>query len=401
MPWYRQYVVNEEADGDNTDAGGGGVDGKPASDNPAEGAPAAGAAPAKDAPADMATAIDQALGYAKKPDEKPPEQETPEAKAEREKKEGEENARKALEAKAAAGDQAALQQLEAKKLADEKAKREAAAKPKDLKALELTPEEKKATSAKTQARFNEVLGIARTERAAREAAEQQVVALAGARDAILNVLKETNTTDDDLAALLEYNRLTKSTKPQDLEGALAVIERQRGFLLKALGKAGPGEDPLTAHPDLQKEIEDLKITKERALEIAEARRREAINRRAQERQQQDERSSSEAKASAKKAQETALSEIERWGQQQAASDLDYKAKEDRVLAAIEEVVREYPPHLWLPTIKRLYGAIVVQKAPAVPGKEQQPLRPSGAKPGGPAPKDMAEAIDQALGYAGK
>ncbi len=400
--WYRQYAVNEEAPGDGeTEAGGGpaadGTAGATVASDPGPAKPPGGAAAEQSQ--DMAAAIDAGLGY-KKPDAGADPAAADAEKKAAEQKAADEKAAADLAEKAKAGDAEAQKQLKEKEAAAAKAKADAA-KPKDLKALELTPEEKKATSAKTQARFNEVLGIAKTERERADKAEQDNAGLRGSRDAILGVLKETNTTDDDLAQLLEYNRLTKSRNHQDLEAALSVLDRQRGFLLKALGKPGDGQDPLAAHADLQKEVEDLKITKERALEIAEARRQNALSKRSADRAQQEERASTEAQEKTKQAREGALVDIEKWAGQMAATDLDYKAKEDRVLAGIDAVIGEYPPHLWLPTIKRLYEAIVVQKAPPAPGKEQQPLRPSGAKPGGPAPKTMDEAIDQALGYAGK
>jgi hypothetical protein len=66
---------------------------------------------------------------------------------------------------------------------------------------------------------------------------------------------------------------------------------------------------------------------------------------------------------------------------------------------LEGVLKEYPPNLWLPTLKRLYAGIAVEKAPAV-GGGSKPLRPTGARPGAKAPSTMLEAINTGLGYAG-
>jgi hypothetical protein len=81
------------------------------------------------------------------------------------------------------------------------------------------------------------------------------------------------------------------------------------------------------------------------------------------------------------------------------SDLDYKAKEDKLLGeTLEGVLKDYPPASLAPDPEAAVRGIVVQKAPAAPSGHK-PLRPSGAKPGDKKPGDMLEAINQGLGYA--
>lgn len=358
--WFRVF---EEA-GETGDTGAG------AATDAVQGEGAEGQAqePAKD----MLSAIDSALGYQKgeaKPDA------TTEDDSAKAKPDAEEDPEAA----------------KAKAEAEEKAK--ADEKPKDLKSLELTTDEKKAVSVRTQQRFNEVLGIAKTERAGREAAEQREAVLAQSRDAILGVLRETNTSDQDLAQLLEFNRLTKTQRPEDLEAALQIVSAQRLHLLKALGREGDGHDPLKEHADLLSDVEDQKITRERALELVAARRRAMIQQASERRGHQEQSQTRQAQ----EVQESALAKIDSWSAQMAAGDLDFKAKEAILLPKIQQIVREYPPNLWLTTIKTAYEMIAVPKsAPATSGPK--PLRPSGAKPGGAAPATMEEAINQGLGY---
>ncbi len=404
--WWRIY--QEENPGDNAGAGGGAA--TTTTEQPAaeagDGATAAPAAGPDGKPIDaMAAAIDAALGYEPGKDGKvdtdaapakgAPAGETPEAKIEREKKDSEAKAAKERDEKAAAGDQEAIK---AKQAAEAKAAAEAK-KPKDLKALELTEADKKVMKAQTAARYNEVLGIAKTEREQRLAAESQLKVATDARDGILTVLKETQTTDEDLVQLLEFNRLTKTGRPEDLKAALGVIDAQRGFLLKALGKKGDGHDPLAdpANADLKQDVDDQKITEQRALEIAESRREKALLKAGEDRAAKGRQSQEQIN----KAHEKGLAEVEAWSTGIARTDIDFKAKETILLPKIDQIVATYPPHLWLPTIKQAYELIVVPKAPAAPAKGDQPLRPSGAKPGGPAPTSMGEAIDQALGYGSK
>lgn len=381
----KHVYMEELADGASGAAAGAETVVLPAADAPVD--PGAPKAETPVSTGDMVSAIDEALGY-KKAEPEP----TPEEKAAADAKTAEAAAAKERDTKAAAGDPEAIR---AKTEAENKAKIEAA-KPKDLAALELTDAEKKALPAKTQQRIGDLLGIAKTERTAREAAEAKVTGLSQAREAILGVLKETNTSDQDLAQLLEYNRMVKSGQPADLERALQVMDAQRLTILKALGREGQGYDPLTEHADLAKDVQESKITRERALEIVAGRKRDSI---AEAARQQGARSQQQEQQVAQ-ARQQGLQSIDRWAADISKSDIDYKAKEATILPKIEGIVRDYPPNLWLPTIRAVYDAIVVHKQ-ALPSTGAQPLRSSGAKPGNPAPTSMAEAISQGLGYASK
>jgi DNA-binding phage protein len=61
--------------------------------------------------------------------------------------------------------------------------------------------------------------------------------LTEARDAILGVMEETKTSQEQLAAYLEFNALLQSSDPKDLEAALGMVEKQRTALYKALGRS--------------------------------------------------------------------------------------------------------------------------------------------------------------------
>lgn len=380
-PWWQVYM-NEATDGTEGGASGGAAEG----DADAEGGDASGE-PAGE-PKDMLEAINRGL------DGKTETASTlsAEEQAAADAKAAEEKAEKELAEKVAAGDPAAIA---AKAEADAKKAAEAA-KPKDLKTLELTDADKKMMKAATATRYNEVLTIAKTERARADAAEARASTLAESRDAILGVLEQTQTSDEDLVQLLEFNRLTKTGKPEDLKAALGVVNAQRAHLMKALGVAGDGYDPLQEHPDLLKDVEDQKITQERALELVANRRAEALRRAGETKA----KTAEDKAAQQAEQQSNAIASIEKWGLDKARTDIDYKAKEPTITARIEQIVRDYPPHLWLKTIENVYAAIVVSKpAAAANVGGGKPLRPSGAKPGGAAPSSMSEAIDQALGYA--
>lgn len=268
-------------------------------------------------------------------------------------------------------------------------KKSEAPKPKTAAELDLKPEERKALGQKAQQRFSEVITTLKAREAEIATLTETVKPLREARDTIMSIMQETNTSNDALAAYLEFNRLLQSTNPKDLEAALGMVEAQRSELYKALGRepAGGDIDLLAEFPDLKEKVADATITREDALEIANARRERAAAD-ARDREQGQARQSA---AQVKQAQDNALGEITNWTKKLAAEDIDYKAKEARLLDQVEDVIKTYPPKLWLTTLQRLYQGIVIQKsAPAHPDK--RPVRPTGAKPGAKAPQNMYEAM---------
>jgi len=327
----------------------------------------------------MDDAIARGLGYRK-------EEETPEQKAAKEAEAA--KAREAELAKMSEAERTAAAAADKAK-AEETAKAKAAeaAKPKTISPI--SDEEKKTWSQRSQQRFQEAFGEIRRLTAEREQLLSSNKELVAARDSILSVLEETHTTDDQLAQLLEFNRMVQTG---NYENALKQVEAQRAGLLKLLGREAPGVDLLADFPDLVKEVEDEKLDRALALEIAQNRRNAAVLK-AREQQRGGEQ---EAARKQQELSEQALQSIKDWSNEMAKSDIDFKAKEDKLLTQVAQVVKDYPPGQWLQTLKMLYGNISVARA-AVPGGEQ-PLRPKTERHGGAAPQDMLQAINQGLGY---
>lgn len=263
-----------------------------------------------------------------------------------------------------------------------------APKPKSATELDLKPEERKALGAKAQARFTEVITTLKARETEIATLNEQIKPLAEARDGIVSILEETKTTSDQLSAYLEFNRMLQSENPKELEAALSMVEAQRAALYKALGKEGDGIDLLADFPDLQSDVEEARITRERALELAQGRREKAAGDARAKQQQRNQQTATQVQ----QARENALTDITGWTNGLSKSDLDYKAKEERLLEQVDEVIKNYPPDKWLSTLKLLYGGITVQKQVSQPNKGEQPLRPSGAKPGAKAPQNMYEAM---------
>lgn len=279
-------------------------------------------------------------------------------------------------------------------------KKAEASKPKTAAELDLKPEQKKLLTADTRIRFGELINTLKTHEGTITKQGDQIKNLTEGRDTILNLMKDARCSDDDLAGYLYLNTLLTSDNPLDLETALKEIESERMNLYARLGREpeGGGVDLLKGFPDLQKQVEDEEITRKAALEMAHARREKAARTAGERRQQQQDKTSKDTADQAKKASDDALNAIDAWCEGIAKSDIDYQAKKDKLLAKVDGVIKNYPAAQWLPTLKLLYEGIEMQKAPAG-GRHNQPLRPSGAKAGAPAPATMKEAIDRGLGYA--
>lgn len=255
--------------------------------------------------------------------------------------------------------------------------------------LDLKPEEKKLLGAKAQARFTEVIGTLKTREAEVATLTEQMKPLAEARDTMITILEETGTSPDALSAYLEFNRMIGSNDPKELETALGMVEQQREALYKALGREpeGGGLDLLKDFPDLAEDVTEARITRERALELAQARRTQAAN----DAQKQREQKSQQSVQQVQKARQDALGAITAWTSDLGKKDIDYKAKEEKLLEQVDEVINTYPPNQWLATLKLLYSGIAVPKGATKTGGHQ-PIRPSGAKPGAKAPQNMFEAM---------
>jgi hypothetical protein len=380
--WYYQDEANGEADGgggktdgEGTEKGGGeNLHGDDHSGGGGEGHPAG--AGKEDAPKDMLAAIDQGLGYKEKPEVDPATGKPKEVAGE---------IKPAVEEKHPNG---APKKNEKGEELDQTGK----VVPKQAKTaaeLAMTPQQIAALKPEARARFQEVIGTLKEREATIAQMTEKMTPLREARDAMIDVLEETKTTSDQLSAYLEFNRMLQSGDPKDWESALQMVENQRAALYKSLGREPDdgGVDLLAEFPDLKQKVTEAQITREDALEIAQGRRERAAG----EQRSQQQRSEQQTVQQRKQAQDNALKEIETWTAGLEKSDIDYKAKEEKLLEQVDEVIKNYPADKWIPTLKLLYSGIAVQKASS-PNRGQQPLRPSGAKPGAKAPQNMYEAM---------
>ena len=201
---------------------------------------------------------------------------------------------------------------------------------------------------------------------------------------IRNVIVGTNMNPQEFAQNLELGRLLKSDSEADLRVALEMIESTRASVYQKLGIEAPGVDLLAGYDDLKQAVENMEITKERALELVKYRKQEDAQRQVQAQAQ---------KIAQENVRHTQAIDT---GKQQTATFLeskkheaDYPVKEKMLKeyfqnpAQREAFVQNFQPEQWGAAIQMLWNGFVVQ-APAAPVNTPQPIRSRPATLGKPA-----------------
>lgn len=257
------------------------------------------------------------------------------------------------------------------------------------------------TNERTKSRLELVIGVNKTLTDSLEEVVEQ-------RDALWNQISKTGTTPEQFGEHMTYLENFNSDDPKSLEAALKVAQEHVAELSKAIGKPVPGTDPLDGFEDLQKEVELGDISKERAIELADARRaKEATSTRS--RQTDDQKAYSTAVATAR--DELNALEVE----MQKANKAEYDAKKPFVTAIVKSIAKNTHPTKWAQAFKDAYANIEVPKtngrAPAArvggrpdpnrtsrAGSQAQPLRNKTPAGGGTAkePGSLEEAINAGI-----
>ena len=203
----------------------------------------------------------------------------------------------------------------------------------------------------------------------------------------------TGMSPQDFSQTLEYGRLVASGDEKNLRVALEMLETQRAMIYSQLGVEAPGVDLLKDHADLQAAVENMEMTRDRAVELAKYRRIENERVAAMQAQQTQQQSTVEFNNQIKQAANqidtylsTRANEIDH--PQRMAAVMEYFKNPER----LQEFVKTYQPQQWASTIKFMYDNIKVQRQPS--RTDQQPLRSRPNMLGSPAAngQDPAERI---------
>jgi hypothetical protein len=206
------------------------------------------------------------------------------------------------------------------------------------------------------------------------------------------LVQGTGMTPQDFAQTLEFGRLVNSGDEKDLRVALEMVEGQRAMLYQRLGVEAPGIDLLKGHDDLKEAVDNMEITRERAVELAKFRKSEA----AKAQQQQEQQATSQRQQQFQQTVQNAAGAMEAYLNTRA-NEVDHPARMKVITAHfqnpanLQAFIQTYEPHQWAATIKMMYDGIVVPKAQ--PTNQPQPMRSRPANLGNPAPQGSS-AVDR-------
>lgn len=175
-----------------------------------------------------------------------------------------------------------------------------------------------------------------------------------------------------LAELLDYGRLMMSGEADNMRAALQMLDAHRAYICQQLGVESAAIDPIAAHDDLKKAVDEFNITREHALEIARARAAEQAKGRAA------------AQAAEQAAQQAAAQQQAQQHQQlvsQSSAAVDrylgsraHEADHAAKMAALGEFFRNpqniaqfvqtYHPNQWAATVAMMYDQMRPAAAPA-------------------------------------
>lgn len=204
------------------------------------------------------------------------------------------------------------------------------------------------------------------------------------------LITSTKMSPAEFAQTLEFGRLMNSGDEKDLRVALEMVEQQRAILAQRLGVEAPGVDLLAGHDDLKQSIENMELTKERALEIAKYRKQESeknqriqIEQQTQQGQEQFQRTVHSAATQMEAYLSTRANEVDHPVKLKAISD------HFRNPANLQAFVSTYQPEQWTNTLKLMYDNIVVPKAPMP--QQPQPIRSRPSTLGAPTTSGQTSA----------
>jgi hypothetical protein len=190
--------------------------------------------------------------------------------------------------------------------------------------------------------------------------------------------------------------MVNSRDPEQIKTAIGVMQAELAALSRMSGTPVAGVDLLGNHADLKAAVEAKQITQALAEEIAAGREQRTL-------QTQQSRASQLTAQEQQQEHARGVQALNDIGKKLAATDPNYRAKAQAVLAQIGEEMKTKPPSQWAQTFLVAYttykppgaAAPAARKAPVVP--KNQPLRgnnPSGGQQS--APKSLEDAINMGI-----
>lgn len=224
---------------------------------------------------------------------------------------------------------------------------------------------------------------------AQAAQHQQVV------DGVRQMLADTQASDQEFLALLNFAKAVKTGNWQAAEPLLAHLTQQYRV---ATGRDLMGADPFAQHQDIAQAVQAGQITAELGAQIVRSRHVLAENQRQQAAREAQQREAQSTEQAIQTSASSVATLVAGWEK----TDLDWPKKRDILLEQAKVIASKLPPQHWEAAIKAQYEAVTraMQSAAAATkptSATPQPLRPSGASGGQREPASMLEAVQGALG----
>jgi hypothetical protein len=198
-----------------------------------------------------------------------------------------------------------------------------------------------------------------------------------------DLVKSTGMSAQEFAQTLEFGRLVSSNDEKNIRVALEMIEGQRAALYQKLGVEAPGVDLLAGHDDLKTAVDNMEITRDKAVELAKLRKTQADQTARQNAETERTRSQDEYRqtvSSAANAMEGYLKTREKEADHPAR--LKIIGEHFQNAANLQRFVQTFEPKQWTAALQMMYDGIVVPKA--APAAQPQPLRSRPTQLGTPA-----------------
>jgi hypothetical protein len=220
---------------------------------------------------------------------------------------------------------------------------------------------------------------------------------------LVDTINGTGASPDEFAAMISYMRLVHSPNIEDRRQAYAAVMNELKGLAPLIGEVLPGEDALAGHEDLVNAVAAQSMSREHAVELAQARNRtkavEGNREQLTQQQQADQQWERERQAG--------ISDLNALEVELKGKDKDYDAKNAHLVPLLKPLFAQLHPSRWRAAFADAYARVNLPAATVAPASSKlpagQPLRankqPSGD--GQRQPTSMLEAMNAGLAELSK
>jgi len=210
------------------------------------------------------------------------------------------------------------------------------------------------------------------------------------QDRMMEIIDDTKANPQQIGNAFKYLKAINSGDPEQLRSAAKMMADEVKQLYAALGEELPGISPLETHKDLQDEVEQGTLTRERALEIARSRGTQTLNNKRTEQQNNEQRQKVEFEA----ATNQAFHDINQLETQWRKTDPHAAYRIDALAPTVMAIKESLHPSKWSQALQIAYSKIP-NPAPK-PAATPSPVRPNAQTTMAHAPKDGFEAFTRGV-----